>query len=95
MPQGWRRDEEAADREGMKAVQAARIDPMGMIRFLNKLHDESGDMPGAMQYLSTHPQTRDRIEQLSRLAAQAAYTPVPLLPDYEWAEIGKLCDARS
>ena len=89
-----RRDEEAADREGMKAVQVARIDPMGMIRFLNKLYDDSGDMPGAMQYLSTHPQTRDRIEQLSRLAAQAAYSPVPLLPGYEWAEMGKLCDEQ-
>ncbi len=89
-----RRDEAEADREGMKAVQAARIDSSGMIRFLNKLEESSGDMPRAAEYISTHPLTRNRIEQLSRMAAQADYTPVPLLPGYQWAEIGKLCDER-
>lgn len=89
-----RRDEAEADREGMKAVQAARIDSSGMIRFLNKLEESSGDMPRAAEYFSTHPLTRNRIEQLSRLAAQADYTPVPLLPGYQWAEIGKLCDEQ-
>ncbi|MCZ6753195.1 MAG: M48 family metallopeptidase [Acidobacteria bacterium] len=89
-----RRDEAEADREGMKAVQAAGIDPMGMIRFLNKLEESSGDMPRAAEYFSTHPLTRNRIEQLSRLAAQADYTPVPLLPGYQWAEMGKICDEQ-
>ena len=68
-----------------------RIDPMGMIRFWNKLEESSGDMPRAAEYFSTHPLTSDRIEQLSRLAAQADYTPVPLLPGYEWAQMGTLC----
>ena len=89
-----RSDEAEADREGMKAVQAARIDPMGMIRFLTKLEESSGDMPRAAEYFSTHPLTRNRIEQLSRLAAQADYTPVPLLPGYQWAEMGKICDVQ-
>ncbi len=89
-----RRDEAEADREGMKAVQAAGIDSNGMIRFLNKLEESSGDMPRAAEYFSTHPLTSDRIEQLSRLAAQADYIPVPLLPGYVWAEMGKICDEQ-
>ena len=50
-----RRDEEAADTEGMKAIQAARIDATGMIRMFDKLNESGRDMPGAVGYLSTHP----------------------------------------
>ena len=86
-----RRDEDAADREGMKLVQAARIDPKGMISFLMTLSEERGSSRATISYLSTHPAIEDRLEQLKRLAAKARYTPIRLLPDYPWAQIGKIC----
>ena len=89
-----RGDEEAADREGMKMLQAARIDPAGMIDFFLTAKKETGDLPKAFTYLSTHPHTDDRIEALKRQAAQARYTPVRLLPNYPWGEIGKICDIQ-
>ncbi len=89
-----RQDEREADDEGMKMLQAARIDPAGMIRFFITLKKEGMEIPRSMQYLSTHPQTDDRIEHLQRLAAEARYTPVRLLPRYPWRDIGEICDAR-
>ncbi len=86
-----RGDEEAADRDGMKMLQAARIDPSGMISFFRRLAREGQRGPQAPAYLSTHPQTADRILQLERLAAQAHYTPVTLLPGYLWEEMKTVC----
>ncbi len=86
-----RRDEEEADREGMKAIQAARINPAGWIHLFRRLEEEAAASPGVLQYLSTHPPTPDRIKQLERLAAQVRYTPAPLLPDYPWNERDRIC----
>lgn len=90
-----RKDEAAADRDGMTMLQAARINPAGMIDVFLVLKKEAGDVPRALTYLSNHPHTDDRIESLRRLAAQARYTPIPLLPEYPWAEMGKICDVRT
>ncbi len=86
-----RSDEETADRDGMKMVQAARIDPQGMVAMYATLQREASDSPGALTYLSTHPRTADRLEQLKRLAAEARYTPIALLPGYDWPDIRKIC----
>jgi predicted Zn-dependent protease len=90
-----RKDEAAADRDGMTMLQAARIDPAGMIDVFLVLKKEAGDVPRALTYLSNHPHTDDRIADLRRMAAQARYTPVPLLPEYPWAEMGKICEVRT
>jgi len=89
-----RADEETADRDGMKLVQAARLDPRGIVRLLQRLDENSEGPPGGLQYLSTHPLTQDRADRLQRMADQARYTPVPLLPDYSWDDMGKICDPR-
>ena len=86
-----RKDEESADREGMKLIQAARIDPQGMIDLFLRFQKSEGQVPKSIKYLSTHPSNVDRIEQLRHLAATVSYTPVPLLPDYPWCEIGRMC----
>jgi predicted Zn-dependent protease len=86
-----RGDEEAADRDGMKMLQAARIDPSGLIGFFRRLAQEEQSGPRIPAYLSTHPQTADRIQRLERLATQAHYTPVKLLPGYPWEEMKEVC----
>ncbi|MDX1981885.1 MAG: M48 family metallopeptidase [Bryobacteraceae bacterium] len=79
-----RQDEDSADREGMKSMQRARLDPFGMVDLLRTLEKEAADMPDAIKYLSTHPQTRDRIAGMERLAKQADYRPKALLPGLAW-----------
>jgi predicted Zn-dependent protease len=73
-----REDELEADREAMHLLQSARIDPRGLIRFLESLDDQ----PAPPTYLSTHPPTPDRLRALERLAAAAhpGSTRLPPVP---------------
>ncbi len=86
-----RGDEDSADREGMKMLQAAQIDPRGMVDVFQTLQREAGSAPGGPPYLQTHPPINARIEALQRLASQAHYVPVPLLPAYPWRQIDNVC----
>lgn len=84
--------EEEADAEGLKLLQAARIDPAGMIAFFERMEERRGEAPAAFKYLSTHPATGDRVARLQRLArAGAPPPPVRLLAGYDWADIRRIC----
>ena len=74
-------------------LEAARIDPAGMIRFFDSLVKEDRQPKNLLKYLSTHPNPIDRIERLKALAAQAPRPPVPLLPDADWDDVKKICAA--
>ncbi len=85
-----RADEASADLEGLRMLQAARIDPQGLIAFMEALLKQEGDLAGPLIYLSNHPATADRLAALRREAARSS-TPVPLIPDYRWPEISNIC----
>ncbi len=90
-----RRDEETADREGLKLLEAARVDTRGMIDFFRVLERESPDMPAFAHYLSTHPRAADRISKLEKQAAAARYTPVALVGEGDYRSgIRAVCEAR-
>ena len=85
-----RADETAADRGAVPMLIASRIDPRGMVTMLQKMQAASrGFTPPP--YLSTHPAIEERIAALDALTAQTPGMPVPLLPDYPWAEMGEIC----
>ncbi len=86
-----RENEAEADREGMRMLLAARIDPQGMITFFERLKREGKEAPDVLKYFSTHPSAEDRIERLKGLAGQPSQRPVKLLPDYDWNDIKKIC----
>jgi Zn-dependent protease with chaperone function len=86
-----RADEASADLEGLRMLQAARIDPQDIITFMETLLKQEGDLARPLVYLSNHPATGDRLAALRRRAAAVPYAPVPLLPDYPWTEISKIC----
>ena len=88
-----RRAESQADVEGMKMLQAARIDPGGMVRFFEALAKADRQPAMLLKYLSTHPSPFDRIESLRALAAATPGPPVPLLPDTDWNDVKRLCEA--
>ncbi len=58
-----------ADAHGMERMEAAGVDPHGMVQLLELLEKESADMPEEMAFLSSHPLTTHRIEQARRKAA--------------------------
>lgn len=86
-----RQDEEAADREGMRTLQAAKLDPAGMVDLLRTLDKESGDFPGAIQYLSTHPATKERILAMEKMAESANYPPRRLGTYGSWPPSTSAC----
>jgi len=83
----YSRDQEnAADAEGVRMLHAAGIDPTGLARFFETLKEEHGDMPGAVSWLSTHPQHDERIAAVEDLAAalpDRRYEPIAV----DWADI--------
>jgi predicted Zn-dependent protease len=62
-----REAEREADRDGLRRLVAARIDPAGMVRFFEKLAQEESLAPPEL--LSTHPATEERLAGLRREAA--------------------------
>jgi Zn-dependent protease with chaperone function len=74
---GYSRDQEsAADREGVRMLHAAGINPREMSRFFEVLREEQGDTPGVLAWLSTHP------DHASRIAA--VNTMIDALPQREY-----------
>jgi predicted Zn-dependent protease len=88
-----RENEEEADRDGMKLLLEAGINPEGMIDFFETLKQKGVKVPAFLKYLSTHPATEDRIQKLKSLAEQSPHQSVKLLPNYDWKDIGKICEA--
>jgi len=91
-----RHSEEEADREGMKMLHAARIDPHGALAFFERLNEQEGKKgPAYARYFASHPPVVERLGTLSALAAQAPGPAQKLLPDYDWDDVKKMCgDAR-
>jgi predicted Zn-dependent protease len=88
-----RTDETEADREGMRLLRAAEVDPAGMISFMRTLEAEYGDAPRFVRYLSSHPRTADRIAELERLASVARYDTQPLLDEASWQRLRAICQS--
>jgi predicted Zn-dependent protease len=88
--------EAEADREGMRLLQRAGIDPEGMITFFEKLsareRGRAGD-DGLGRYLRTHPTTAERIATLRVMAAAAPKPERRLLADDDWNDVKALCGA--
>jgi predicted Zn-dependent protease len=87
-----RRDEQAADREGLRLLQAARVSPDGMLTFFTRLAGRRDDRASAvMDYLSTHPRSAARAEALRTRAEGTAYEPSPVLDAAGWDALRRVC----
>lgn len=60
--------EEEADRNGLKLMKEKQIDPNGMENLLKTLKEEEGgaEVDESMEFLSTHPLTKQRMEYIQK-----------------------------
>jgi beta-barrel assembly-enhancing protease len=86
-----REAERAADRDGLAMLQAASVDPAGMLAFFRTMERLEGSQPAIAQYLSTHPASAERLQVLSAAAAAGPRPTVKLLEGYDWSDIKKIC----
>jgi predicted Zn-dependent protease len=84
-----RADEMLADHDAIGLLATSHIDPHGLQLFFEKMKQSPAIQLPA--YLSTHPPLEERIAAVSRLVASIPAQPIPLLPDYPWAEITQIC----
>ena len=86
-----RTDELSADRDGMRLLQAARLDPAAMVTVFEILKEEERRRPRLLTCVSTHPGIDERIRLLKKMAAESGYAPGKLLPGIAWASVGAAC----
>jgi len=89
-----RQSEEEADREAIRMLIAAGIDPRGLPAFFQTIQKDSEKSVQIPAYLSTHPDLQDRIRRLTTLVASAPASSPRLLPDYDWKDIRGFCPAK-
>jgi predicted Zn-dependent protease len=90
-----REAEHEADRDGMRMLHEAAVDPEGMLAFFRTIRRLEGDAPGVTRYLSTHPTPADRLEALAALASAGPRERVKLLPGYDWEDVKKICPSTA
>lgn len=81
-----RSSELEADREGMRRIRDAEIEPRGMVRFFEEQQKQEADLP-LIESLSTHPPTRERLEAAQALARDwqaSAKRARPILTPEQW-----------
>jgi predicted Zn-dependent protease len=62
--------ETEADTEGMHIMYKNNVDPEGMVELMSILQEEGADLPEAMEFLSTHPLTSDRIDNAIAISTE-------------------------
>lgn len=87
-----RQSETAADLGGLRMLQAASIDPRGLPDFFGVLeqseHKQSGRVPA---FLSSHPETLERIRALEASLEGSAKGFTPLQSSPSWTTLRGLC----
>jgi predicted Zn-dependent protease len=86
-----RQYEEEADREAIRLLAAAGLEPMGLARFFETLKKKDGSSGKLPAYLSTHPDLDERIRKASLLAEQAGASRGLLVQEYNWKEMSSVC----
>ena len=82
-----RDDELDADRSGVEMLNAAGLDSHGLNSFFDTLDAKGQEIPGALEFLSTHPTGDNRKEQLKDLVKDGT----PAMTNAEWAALQQVC----
>lgn len=89
----YSRDQEReADREGVRMLIAAAIDPRGLADFFALLQRREQGLPSAIAWLGTHPDLGERIADVRRATADAPETGEAF--GFDWAEVQRRAAKR-
>jgi predicted Zn-dependent protease len=69
-------------------LNRAGIDSRGLPVFFDRLAAKGQEIPGALEFLSTHPTGDTRKSHLDGLTKEGA----PAMTDDEWASLKQVCD---
>jgi beta-barrel assembly-enhancing protease len=86
-----RDDELDADHRGVQLLNDAGIDSHGLARFFATMKDKGGEVPGALEFLSTHPTGEHRQEALKDLAREGEHA----MSDADWAALRGICSSTT
>jgi beta-barrel assembly-enhancing protease len=76
-----------ADRRGVALLNDAGIDSRGLFSFFDRIKEAGDDVPGAVEFLSTHPSGSTRRENLEGVAGEGE----PSLTEAEWKAVQEIC----
>jgi Zn-dependent protease with chaperone function len=85
-----RDDEDEADSKGIELMARAGFEPRAMITMFEKLERESGELPGMLEYISTHPAMRERMARLEVKARELRPAARAAVPS-NWVEARSKC----
>ncbi len=82
-----REAEDEADRSAIALLQKAGLKTNGLSSFFKRISEENGDLPAAMQLLSTHPSDESRAALTENLpdTGRSAFT------DTQWQAVRSIC----
>lgn len=76
-----------ADRHGVEMLNAAGMDSRGLFSFFDRIKDAGDDVPGAVEFLSTHPSGEARRENIEGVASEGELA----LTEAEWTALRAIC----
>lgn len=86
-----RSDELDADRRGVELLNAAGIDSRGLARFFDTMKAKGNEIPGALEFISTHP-TGDHRQAAVKDIEKAGG---PAMDPAAWAALRGICKSTS
>jgi predicted Zn-dependent protease len=75
----------------MRMLDAAQVDPSGIVAFMRSLESAHRKRPRLASYLSSHPSTADRVAALEAMARNARTPYRPLLDSAAWRQVKAMC----
>lgn len=83
-------DEHAADMHAVKILSAAGINNTGLLSFFRHIQkDESDVFPEFFKYLSTHPETEQRIDDVKSITSNKLGKPA--MSNEDWKNLRDIC----
>ena len=79
-----RSKESEADAAAVHYLAKSDIDPEHFADFLLRLSNEKADIPLKLEWVSTHPNSKERSNEILKLRKQETYKSVPIFSDEIW-----------
>lgn len=83
-----RNDELDADRRGVELLNAIGVDSRGLFSFFERIKQAGEEIPGAVEFMSTHPSGETRRENLEGLAVEGEAA----MSEEEWTALKGICE---